>query len=182
MLLMITFVLLPSCTSPALVSEEFKPGWRSGSPKQIDTPITMVEKSIKCPDSEIGMGETAQDHRSHKLPLQVFVRIRPLVGEEVGQALASLVEGTSKATGKKTLQMSFNANGREQDRYFRGFEGVVHPDMDNTATFEKVLKPLVCEVLEGKTSFGFAYGHTGKKTYYCWFSSLHKQNTIITRH
>jgi hypothetical protein len=151
----------PHSTAPADTSQILQiPLLRAEMDRSKDLPTHVVEKWTKIPPaSDNACGQ--KQECCHKLPLRVFVRIRPLVSEEAGHTQADIQEGVSKMSGKRTLQMSFEANGRAQDRYFSGFTGVIQPHMDNRAAYAQSIRPLVDHIFLGRTSCGFAYGHTG---------------------
>ena len=121
---------------------------------------------------------------THKFPIQVFVRMRPLVGREIEEKheeMEYIVKPfTFTKTGKKkekktkkgnkdkvsrSLSMITlnNVSGRKMDRSkdYKGFEAIILPGDDNIKTFNTCIKPSLENIVNGDSTCVFAYGHTG---------------------
>jgi len=91
-------------------------------------------------------------------PVSVFVRVRPLIAEEVeagdqplqGMASVSSAPGDDSAVAVETEQGTVG-----------GFAGVLGPEADNSLVFERAFKPKLQTVLSGGTASLLCYGYTG---------------------
>ena len=111
--------------------------------------------------------EEKKDNRA-KFPVQVFVRMRPLVGKEIVEGHESLKYNVKKLKKKQTqslvLKGVFGRNN-ERDKKFTGFREVIVPKCDNQVTFNKCLLPSIDNLFLGEKMCVFAYGHTGSGIY-----------------
>jgi len=90
--------------------------------------------------------------------VSVFVRVRPLIPEEVeagdealqGMASTSSFPGDDSAVAVETEQGAVG-----------GFAGVLGPEADNSLVFERAFKPKLETVLGGGTASLICYGYTG---------------------
>jgi len=90
--------------------------------------------------------------------VSVFVRVRPLIPEEVeagdeplqGMASTSSLPADDSAVAVETEQGAVG-----------GFAGVLGPEADNNFVFERVFKPKLETVLGGGTASLICYGYTG---------------------
>eukprot|EP00485_Elphidium_margaritaceum_P004222 CAMPEP_0202694070 /NCGR_PEP_ID=MMETSP1385-20130828/8025_1 /ASSEMBLY_ACC=CAM_ASM_000861 /TAXON_ID=933848 /ORGANISM="Elphidium margaritaceum" /LENGTH=470 /DNA_ID=CAMNT_0049349849 /DNA_START=14 /DNA_END=1426 /DNA_ORIENTATION=+ len=100
-----------------------------------------------------------------KFPVQVFVRIRPLVGAEINDK-HDAVEFTVKAmkhSETETLSLKKVA-GKNKDRDYTcsALQRVILPSMNNLETFDRCLLPSASPcVFKGEKVCVLAYGHTG---------------------
>lgn len=96
-----------------------------------------------------------------RLPVRVYVRVRPLVGEGEEESVeARLIEGSDK--GKRSLLLTTDFGGRALERYYAGFERVVWGSQNNHAMYTSFFAGMAQDVLAGRTVCAFAYGHTGQ--------------------
>ena len=122
-----------------------------------------------------------------KFPVQVFVRLRPLIKEEI-EGKHEEIEYDTKYI-KKTKSTSINItdiskrrnirksaipkkNKKKNDdtpkklKKFKGFKGIINATDNNLTCFKQVIEPSIDNIFNGFTVCSFAYGHTGSgKTY-----------------
>jgi len=117
--------------------------------------------------TKYGKEEEIQPKKETKVsPLQVWVRFRPLVNDEVTE---NHEEITRKATGKKgklTIKTTggFKMQGRRKrpvEYKGKGYTGLADADVNNQQLYDIALKQNIPFVLEGGTGCCFCYGHTG---------------------
>jgi len=126
------------------------------------------------------------DGAKTKFPVQVFVRLRPLIKEEI-EAKDACIEYQSKhdaKTEKSSLNIvdkskaerqsiipskkkkKKNQDDRRTYKKYGNFRGVVEANDDNERCFQQCIVPSIEGIFEGHTVCSFAYGHTGSgKTY-----------------
>ena len=116
-----------------------------------------LEQLIEMP--EVAPPETFEagpaDGRAKVL---AFVRVRPLTPAEVERGVVAM-EGIAEVScppGEPQVAMR-NAEGNAID----GFEGVLGPDADNKATFDRTFASDIDVALGGGTASLFSYGYTG---------------------
>ena len=101
---------------------------------------------------------------SVKFPVQVFVRMRPLVGKEISDNHESIEYNVKtnkkKSTKSLTLEKVFGRNN-ERDKKYTDLTNVILPTNNNEATFDICLKPALSNIFKGEKTCIFAYGHTG---------------------
>eukprot|EP01083_Nonionella_stella_P039663 107865_1 len=101
-----------------------------------------------------------------KFPVQVFVRMRPLVGLELTNHHQSVQHKVKKSKKKQTQTLVLkNVFGRNNDRdkQFRGFKKIILPSHNNITTFKTCIISSQCfpSIFVGQRICAFAYGHTG---------------------
>ena len=129
-----------------------------------------------------------QGHELSFVPVQVFVRVRPLIDEENGHALLEyklIKDGVcveSTATPSTSIQLTMPSKNRvlnptfqtrapppklrrpwrDEHKLFHGFTRVLEPDTTNEEVYLTTMKPLMRSVsTEGHSACVFTYGHTG---------------------
>eukprot|EP01083_Nonionella_stella_P062293 161995_1 len=101
-----------------------------------------------------------------RFPVQVFVRMRPLVGLELSNHHQAVQHKVKKSKKKQTQTLILkNVFGRNNDRDkpFRGFKKIILPSHNNIATFKTCIISSQCfpSIFVGQRICAFAYGHTG---------------------
>eukprot|EP01083_Nonionella_stella_P161376 528485_1 len=109
--------------------------------------------------------EEKKEDNIPKFPVQVFVRMRPLVGNELIENHKAVAYQVKKNKKKKTqslvLQKVFGRNN-ERDKKFTGFKLLCLPDQNNEFVFNTCILPTcVPSIFNGERVCAFAYGHTG---------------------
>ena len=123
-----------------------------------------------------------------KFPVQVFVRLRPLIKEEI-EGEHEEIEYTTKyikktksttinivdITKNKSKRRGFIPKKKKKEepkeepkklKKFKGFKGVLIPNDNNFECFKQAIEPSIGNIFNGYTVCSFAYGHTGSgKTY-----------------
>jgi len=119
-------------------------------------------------------------------PVQVFVRLRPLIRSEIEAEHKEMVYDTKNLKSKTTTMIIEDSTARNVRRpairkskakgkgkgkdagkkavklkKFKGFRRVLSAEVDNHATFERCIMPSIGSLVEGRTVCVFAYGHTG---------------------
>lgn len=153
-----------------------------------------LSDSDESKESESSPDRSSNDERkteeiSHKFPVEVFVRIRPLVGKEVEEDHEStnFTVKTSKKKGTKTLNLKKGSNRKTESNgdddtanmsaaqkrlhrrlksrnpavKYQGFKDILVPTDGNMATFTKCILPALPSIMRGEKTCAFAYGHTG---------------------
>jgi len=94
--------------------------------------------------------------------IDVFVRIRPLVGDEIEQKHQCIEFNTKsdKKNDKQSLILK-NSSGRNKNSTYKGLKFIFKPEHDNIFTFNKCLLPYIDNMFNGLSMCIFAYGHTG---------------------
>jgi hypothetical protein len=96
------------------------------------------------------------EHLDIKREINVFVRIRPLVGLEVRNSHAKLdINVKASKNSEEILIPSYNAR-----KQWKGFTRVFEPDQTNRSVYNS-LSSLVKYVSDGGVGCCFCYGHTG---------------------
>eukprot|EP01084_Bolivina_argentea_P140940 247697_1 len=97
-----------------------------------------------------------------RFPVQVFVRMRPLIAVETEQKQQAFKYGTktSKKTKKKTLILK-KAGPSGRNLEYKGFMNVILPKHNNLFTFKAVVLQCVDAIFQGQICASFAYGHSG---------------------
>eukprot|EP01083_Nonionella_stella_P062296 161999_1 len=107
------------------------------------------------------------DKDLQRFPIQVFVRMRPLVGLEITEKQPTVKYGVKKVKKKKRKTQSLTlkkVHGRnlDRDKAFAGFTKILTPQHDNRVTFDECLLPTcIPYIFNGDHCCVFAYGHTG---------------------
>jgi len=91
-------------------------------------------------------------------PVSVYVRVRPLVEEEV-EAGEGMMPGIAM-TNSDPADTNAIALTTETST-FRGFTGVLGPDADNKMVFQRCFESRLDTVVKGGTASLFCYGYTG---------------------
>eukprot|EP00485_Elphidium_margaritaceum_P000084 CAMPEP_0202692016 /NCGR_PEP_ID=MMETSP1385-20130828/6523_1 /ASSEMBLY_ACC=CAM_ASM_000861 /TAXON_ID=933848 /ORGANISM="Elphidium margaritaceum" /LENGTH=508 /DNA_ID=CAMNT_0049347485 /DNA_START=18 /DNA_END=1544 /DNA_ORIENTATION=- len=121
--------------------------------------------------------------QQQQYPISVFVRIRPLVGDEKENGHESVEYSVSNATQKKskskaqTKGKNNKSNGKPntqnltlvkcagrsgtEDKKYINFKSIVLPTHNNEYTFAQVILPSIDNLFVGCDTCAFAYGHTG---------------------
>ena len=123
----------------------------------------------------------ADDQETSKFPIKVFLRIRPLIKDEIenkhdmisydcaeskqGDKKTIILKNIDAATGTEKEKGKGKGKGKgklsNKELKYTGFSAVVTPKDDNKATFSVCIEPSLSAMLNGKTVCCFAYGHTG---------------------
>lgn len=90
-------------------------------------------------------------------PVKVYVRVRPLIPPEVeaGDTCMAGMATTTSPLGEEGVAV------KTDQTTVGGFAGVLGPEADNTAVFERVFLPCLDTVVAGGTASLFCYGYTG---------------------
>ena len=116
-----------------------------------------------------------------KYSVDVFLRIRPLVGMEIEQKHDEIeYKITNKKNGKQSIAIKKDnkrvgirelrkakKKGKSIDNYgkgYKGFKWILTPDNDNVYTYNTCIKNSVDNIFDGLATCVFAYGHTGSGT------------------
>ena len=105
-----------------------------------------------------------------QFPVQVFIRIRPLVPKEIEAKHESIEYNVNKYNEKGD-----NNNNQLQDlsslalsgvagigtKIYKGFQNILLPKDNNYTTFRSCVLPYLRNMLAGESTCLFAYGHTG---------------------
>ena len=122
-------------------------------PQQKSPPIESTEEVKK---------EESKETEEEKFPVQVFVRMRPLVGKEIVDKHTSIEYEVKKIKKKKienlTLKKVYGPK-MDRDKKYTGFKHVILPNCDNVETFNKCLLPTCIPfTFSGEKVCVFAYG------------------------
>eukprot|EP01084_Bolivina_argentea_P077657 140905_1 len=108
--------------------------------------------------------EKKEDDRE-RFPVQVFVRMRPLVGKEITEKHVSVEYSVKNLKKKKQQSLTLKkVHGRnnERDKKYSNFKAVFEPNVNNEETFNNsLLTTCVPYIFNGESACVFAYGHTG---------------------
>lgn len=103
----------------------------------------------------------------NKFPVQVFVRIRPLIKEEVELKHDEMSWVSRPMTHNNQLQtlvskkaLAVKKKGKTK-KSFDGFRAILKPSDNNENTFQKTIVPNIKSFFDGNVVCSFAYGHTG---------------------
>eukprot|EP01083_Nonionella_stella_P092615 259308_1 len=119
------------------------------------------------PSYSSGVYEEAkqQPKTNLRFPVQVFVRIRPLVGLEVKEKHTMVEYNVKKLKKKKTETLTLQkvaGRNNERDKKYGGFKKIIQPDYNNLLTFNNcLLNTSIPYLFDGDHVCVFAYGHTG---------------------
>jgi hypothetical protein len=106
-------------------------------------------------------GRRAGKGRSAMSQVKVFVRWRPLVGDELKRGDAAVVQ-TCEQDGKGGVSISVTSDrARVKTWTGKGFAGAFRGPEDNNEVFETSVAPMMGTILGGKSACLFCYGHTG---------------------
>jgi len=106
-------------------------------------------------------------------PLDVFVRIRPLIAHEVDSNHEKLQFKITSAKKKKQKGKKGNKKkvtktlcvvkqqSQRRDQNFDGLSDVLLPEHDNEATFQLCIVPCIDRLFAGEMCAAFAFGHSG---------------------
>ena len=117
------------------------------------------------------------DKSKVKFPVQVFVRLRPLIGQEI-EAKDEEIEYETKYgkkskshllnivdITKKTRRSAIKKKKKKEEapkyKKFKGFQNVLIGTDDNQQCFQRCIEPSIDNIFNGYTVCSFAYGHTG---------------------
>eukprot|EP01083_Nonionella_stella_P062294 161996_1 len=95
-------------------------------------------------------------------PVDVFVRIRPLIHHEIEAKHATLqyIIKKSKKNGTKKLIVKKQTEQKRQQT-FGGLNSIIRPKQNNQQTFELCIMPCIDSLFKGRMCAAFAYGHSG---------------------
>lgn len=92
--------------------------------------------------------------------VKVFVRWRPLVGDELKRGDAPVVYTCAEERGSESVSVTSDRT-RVKTWKGGGFAGVFQDREGNAEVFERAVAPMVSVTLGGKSACCFCYGHTG---------------------
>lgn len=94
---------------------------------------------------------------------QVFVRWRPLVGDELKRGDALVGYTCTEDAEDQSLSSVSVSSDRIRSKSWKGgrFAGVFQDGENNAHVFEHAVTPMLSTVLAGKSACCFCYGHTG---------------------
>lgn len=98
--------------------------------------------------------------RSAMAQAQVFVRWRPMVGDEVKRGDAMVGYTCTEDQGFSSVSLT---SDRFRAKSWKGgnFSGVFDDGENNAQVFERAVAPMLRTILGGKSACCFCYGHTG---------------------
>eukprot|EP01083_Nonionella_stella_P165297 549568_1 len=124
--------------------------------------------------------EYSTDQSQIKFPVQVFVRLRPLIKEEIADKHEEMEYKTKNIKKTKSTSLHItdksaknirrsaipkkkkkNSKATKKLKKFSGFREVFLAQADNFECFKKCILPSLDSVFKGFTVCSFAYGHTG---------------------
>ena len=156
-----------------------------------DQKVTHSDDSKEDASSQpdIDDAECKTEETSPKFPVEVFLRIRPLVGKEVADdhEATNFTVKTSKKKGTKSLNLKKGSTrkahpdgdddtsnmsaaqkrlhrrlkSRNPEVKYQGFKDILAPSDDNMSTFRRCILPALPSIMRGEKTCAFAYGHTG---------------------
>jgi len=92
--------------------------------------------------------------------VQVFVRWRPLVGDELKRRDVAVNYQCTEERGAASVSIT-SEHTRVKTWKGNGYSGVFQDREDNVEVFERVVAPMLSTILGGKSACCFCYGHTG---------------------
>eukprot|EP00930_Biecheleria_cincta_P068922 TRINITY_DN56746_c0_g1_i1.p1 TRINITY_DN56746_c0_g1~~TRINITY_DN56746_c0_g1_i1.p1 ORF type:complete len:479 (-),score=48.75 TRINITY_DN56746_c0_g1_i1:274-1710(-) len=122
-----------------------------------------------CPPSMVAAPQATTDSsapprrrkgRSAMTQVKVFVRWRPLVGDEVKRGDSALIRTCDRDNGVASISITSDRT-RVPTWKGAGFAGVFQDHETNAEVFELAVAPLLGTILRGKSACCFCYGHTG---------------------
>jgi len=122
--------------------------------KSAQGPVCAKESRPAARCAGKGKGRMAQ--------VKVFVRWRPLVGDELKRGDAGVVHECVK-DGKGTMSVSITSDRMPRVKTWQGagYSGVFRGPEGNAEVFDASVEPMVDTILGGKAACLFCYGHTG---------------------
>lgn len=107
-------------------------------------------------------GRAAGKGKGRMAQVKVFVRWRPLVGDELKRGDAAVVHECVR-DGKGTMSVSVTSDRMPRIKTWKGtgYAGVFRGPEGNAEVFEASVEPMVGTTLGGKAACLFCYGHTG---------------------
>eukprot|EP01084_Bolivina_argentea_P287013 492441_1 len=129
-------------------------------------------------DHGIEMNNTQNiDKTVIKFPVQVFVRFRPLIKEEIDEEHKQLqfktksvkksksttlnINDITKKARKSAIKKKKSKSDKPAIKSFKRFRSVLTQTDDNQSTFKTCILPSIHNIFKGYTVCAFAYGHTG---------------------
>jgi len=119
-----------------------------------------------------------EGQKADKDAMKVFVRIRPLLEEEIAG-------GATYAEGLTTTDSDFKAasaaafTNKETKEEIGGFAGVLGPKSSNDKVFLRAIMPTIPTVARGGVVSLFCYGHTGSgKTHTIFGTNAHEEGLV----
>ncbi|KAJ1537876.1 hypothetical protein HK096_001906, partial [Nowakowskiella sp. JEL0078] len=92
----------------------------------------------------------------------VYVRVRPLTGDEIVRSDSELYWLTDQSNVPGFLSKPAQVGSKSKTtRDFNFFSGIISQNENNESTFKKTVNSFIPSVLSGLTSCCFCYGHTG---------------------
>ena len=135
--------------------------------------------------AEIDVSNAQITNDGKSFPIQVFVRMRPMVGREIKENHLKLdyelkqskkSKKSSKNKNKKNsateeVLVLNNVAGRDmnESKQYKGFQNVLLPVHNNFDTFNTCVLPYLGSIFAGQKTCCFAYGHTGISFFYFHF-------------
>ena len=109
--------------------------------------------------------------------VQVFVRVRPLTGDELTEQHSEIVFDTNIITNILEANMPLDfveaksitqskASPVNQTMSWKSLRSLLNIHNVNVDVFSKAIQPALSDVLAGSTVCCFSYGHTGECLYY----------------
>jgi len=131
-------------------------------PQTPDTPSQSEQTLSSQPlvRDAAGKGRGRGKGRSTMTQVQVFVRWRPLVGDEVKRGDVAVKHACTEDKGLVSVSVTSD-HTRVKTWKGTGFSGSFQDREDNAEVFERVVAPMLSTILEGKSACCFCYGHTG---------------------
>ncbi len=116
-----------------------------------------------------------ESENNNVFPLSVYVRMRPLVGEEIKENHSSVEYAVKTAKKTKTQSLTLkNCSGKDmtRDKKYTSFKQIILPKQNNLYTFNKCIFPSIKNIFNGVSTCAFAYGHTGNYMFKCLYTIL----------
>eukprot|EP01084_Bolivina_argentea_P029589 54943_1 len=139
--------------------------------------VDWLAESEKHTEYENDIKKEPIDKTMIKFPVRVFVRLRPLIKEEIEQKHEKFEYNTkyikkTKSTKininditKKQRQSSIKRKNKKNNKIpikkFSGFNSILSETQNNNETFKQCILPSIENIFSGFTICSFAYGHTG---------------------
>mmetsp|Transcript_177583 Transcript_177583/g.569506 ORF Transcript_177583/g.569506 Transcript_177583/m.569506 type:complete len:556 (-) Transcript_177583:145-1812(-) len=128
------------------------PSSSAGDELQSEAPSSSAHRPV--------VGKRPGKGKSKMTQVKVFVRWRPLVGDELKRGDAAVGYTCAEKGGSESVSVTSDRT-RVKTWTGNGFTGVFQHREGNVEVFERVVAPMLSMTLEGKSACCFCYGHTG---------------------
>eukprot|EP01084_Bolivina_argentea_P214385 363967_1 len=122
------------------------------------------KSQLKDIKQETESKEEKKEKEEERFPVSVYIRMRPLVGDEVTNNHAAVDYAVKSVKKRKTQSLTMKkcaGKDGKRDKKYSNFAGVIEPKYDNLYTYSHAIYPSIQDVFDGVSTCAFAYGHTG---------------------